>query len=66
MKLVEAMDGVLNAELERQKLERRDLQLQRAMLATSVVNIEKVNPSLNLTNVSGSGTAGISNTPTIM
>lgn len=49
MKLMEAMESVLSAESERQKLERRDIQVQRAMLATSVVNIERQNPSLNLT-----------------
>jgi hypothetical protein len=42
------MEGLLDAELERQKLERRDMQVQRAMLATSVTNIEKVHPSLTL------------------
>ena len=42
MKLIESTGQLLEMEKERQVLERRDIQIQRAMLATSVTSVEKL------------------------
>ncbi len=42
MKLIEATERVIDVELERQALERRDIQIQRAALATAIATVGPV------------------------